>query len=349
MKSAPSANPHDLQRVLQASIDLHVQRAEGVLLAVSGGLDSMALMHVMVESGLCADRRVVIAHLNHGLRGAESLRDAELVRSEAGRLGLPAEIASLTDDQLQQRADGTLEEAARKARYEFLLRVAREQQLPVILTAHHAADRAETVLHHIARGTGLSGLRGIPVSRRLTADVRLLRPLLAVARETMEDYVRERGIPYGVDSTNVDSRYTRNRIRHEALPMLRRLLNPSLDAALNRLAVQAGEMVECLDLLSEDLLRRSVLQADSVICRLDSEVLRTVPEVVLRHALIRLWDRQGWPRQRMSSEHWYRLAGLVREPSAITLPTGIQAEVRERLLILRVGGKRGHSAFSETP
>ena len=345
MKSAPTENPHDLQRALQGSIDLHVQGAEGILLAVSGGLDSMALMHGTVESGLCAGRRVVVAHLNHGLRGAESLRDAELVRGEAGRLGIPTEIASLTDDQLQQRVEGTLEEAARKARYEFLLRVAREQRLPVILTAHHAADQAETVLHHIARGTGLSGLRGIPVIRRLTEEVRLLRPLLAVSRETIEDYVRARGIPYGVDSTNVDSRYTRNRIRHEALPMLRRLLNPSLDAALNRLAVQAGEMVECLDLLSDDLLRRSVLQEDSVICRLDCEVLRTVPEVVLRHALIRLWDRLGWPRQRMSSEHWYRLAGLVRERSAITLPTGIQAEVRARLLILRAGKKEGHSTF----
>jgi tRNA(Ile)-lysidine synthase len=334
MTPAPSAETQALLQVLRGALLRYAPAAEGFLLAVSGGLDSMALLHLTAESGLGSEGRLVVAHLNHGLRGEESRRDAELVRVAAERLGLPVVVEVLAESELQQRPGETLEEAARKVRYRFLQRVAEEQRLAVILTAHHANDQAETVMHHIARGTGLSGLRGIPGSRHITDEVRLVRPLLSVTRVQLEAYIAERGILFGEDASNVDGRHTRNRIRHEVLPLLRGLLNPALDAALNRLAEQAVEVTDYLDVLADDLLQKSVLQEDVAVCRLQCAVLQESPGLLLRHALIRLWDRVGWPRQRMSYEHWQRLERIVRDPSSLSLPAGIRAEVRRQLLIL---------------
>lgn len=340
MTPAPSAETQALLQVLRAALLRYAPAAKGLLLAVSGGLDSMALLHLTVESGLGSEGRLVVAHLNHGLRGEESRRDADLVRVAAERLGLPVVVEVVAESELQQRPGETLEEAARKVRYQFLQRVAEEQRLSVILTAHHANDQAETVMHHIARGTGLSGLRGIPGSRRFTDEVRLVRPLLSVTRVQLEAYIAERGILFGEDASNVDGRHTRNRIRHEVLPLLRGLLNPALDAALNRLAEQAVEVTDYLDVQADDLLQKAVLQEESAECRLDCTLLCAAPGLVLRHALIRLWDRVGWPRQRMSYEHWQRLERIIREPSSLSLPGGIRAEVRRRLLILNYGSQK---------
>lgn len=334
MTPAPSAETQALQQVLRGTVLRYAPAAEGFLLAVSGGLDSMALLHLTAESGLGSEGLLVVAHLNHGLRGEESRRDAELVRVAAERLGLPVVVEELAENELQQRPGETLEEAARKVRYQFLQRVAEEQRLAVILTAHHANDQAETVMHHIARGTGLSGLRGIPGSRHITDEVRLVRPLLSVTRVQLEAYIAERGISFGEDASNVDGRYTRNRIRHEVLPLLRGLLNPALDAALNRLAEQAVEVTDYLDVQADELLEKSLLQEDVTVCRLQCAALQESPGLLLRHALIRLWDRVGWPRQRMTYEHWQRLERIVRDPSSLSLPAGIRAEVRRQLLIL---------------
>ena len=127
MTPAPSAETQALLQVLRGALLRYAPAAEGFLLAVSGGLDSMALLHLTAESGLGSEGRLVVAHLNHGLRGEESRRDAELVRVAAERLGLPVVVEVLAESELQQRPGETLEEAARKVRYRFLQRVAEEQ------------------------------------------------------------------------------------------------------------------------------------------------------------------------------------------------------------------------------
>ncbi|MEY3175307.1 MAG: tRNA(Ile)-lysidine synthase [Planctomycetota bacterium] len=299
---------------------------EGLLVAVSGGVDSMVLLRVTADLASRHQRPLAAAHLNHNLRGAASVRDAELVRRYAEQLGVRLLESCLTAGELEADSTGSLEESARKARLKFLIRTAQEQQLPVVLTAHHAADQAETVLHNILRGTGLKGLRGIPVSRPLAPGVRVLRPLLKVSKQELQRFAVAHAIAFAVDETNADPRFTRNRIRHDLLPRLREQFNPTIEDALLRLAEQSGELLEIADSLADELLQKALLQEDEVSVRLNISELMTAPDAILRHAMVRLWDRKNWPRQQLRAAHWHRAAALVRSPGSCDFPGAVRLQ-----------------------
>lgn len=315
-----------LEEALESCLWLQTGADEGLLVAVSGGVDSMVLLRVAADVAGRQQRRLAAAHLNHNLRGAASAGDAALVRQVAEQLGIPLFAGCLTVGELEADSAGSLEEAARRARLQFLIRTAQEQEFPVVLTAHHAADQAETVLHNILRGTGLKGLRGIPESRVLAAGVRVLRPLLRVSKQELQRFAVTHAIDFAVDETNTDPRFTRNRIRHDLLPRLREQFNPTIEDALLRLAEQTVELLEIADGLADELLRKAVLQEDDVSCRLSMAELSSAADAVLRHALVRLWDRRGWPRQHLRAWHWHRAAALVRSPGSCDFPGGIRLQ-----------------------
>lgn len=204
-----------------------------VLCAVSGGADSMCLLHRLSKLAPTEGFSVVCAHFDHRLRGEESKRDAEFVQAWCARHGLPffcgsADVAAVA----AQRGRG-IEETARALRYEFLERTARQLGAARIATAHTANDNAETMLLHLVRGAGLSGLTGIPPRR---GDI--VRPLLTTTRAEVEAYCARHGVDYVQDSTNADERYTRNFLRRQVMPLLEQM-NPqaveSLSAAAGRL------------------------------------------------------------------------------------------------------------------
>lgn len=288
-----------LEEAVESCLRLQTGAGEGLLVAVSGGVDSMVLLRVVADLAGRQQRRLAAAHLNHNLRGAASAADAALVRQAAEQLGVPLFAGCLTAGELEADSAGSIEEAARRARLTFLIHTAQEQQFPVVLTAHHAADQAETVLHNILRGTGLKGLRGIPASRVLVPGVRVLRPLQGVAKQELQRFAMTNAITFAVDETNTDPRFTRNRIRHDLLPRLREQFNPKIEDALLRLAEQTVELLEIADGLADELLRRAVLQEDDVSCRLSVSELSLAADAIVRHALVRLWDRRGWPRQHL--------------------------------------------------
>ena len=288
------------------------EAGKGILLAVSGGRDSMALLHGTAQlRHVQGSGSVVVAHLNHGLRGDFSRGDAELVRSTSERLGLSVVISECTAGALQASSRGSLEESARNARYDFLRRAAIEHGLSYVATAHHAGDQAETVLHNIVRGTGLRGMRGIPEQRPLGDSVTLIRPLLTISPDEIERFIEEQQIVFGDDATNADTSMTRNRIRHQLLPKLRSDFNPQVDSALMRLSQQTGEIIDCLDALANRILSEATLEETPLVCRLDRELLRKWPQAVIRHAITVLWTRCGWPRQKMTTEHWTRLSEII--------------------------------------
>lgn len=187
--------------------------AEGtVLCAVSGGRDSMALLHILLRLAEGTGLAVAAAHFNHRLRPTAD-RDERFVRDWCGEHGVPF-LAGSGD--VRSCAGGTgVEDAARKLRYAFLEEAADRLGACRIATAHHRDDNAETVLLHLLRGTGLRGLCGIPPVRG-----RIIRPLLEISRGEIDAYVAENRIPYVEDETNGDTAYTRNRLRLEALPLL---------------------------------------------------------------------------------------------------------------------------------
>ena len=198
-----------------------------VLCAVSGGADSMCLLALLLQTG---DHALAAAHFEHGIRGEESLRDCAFVESFCREKGIACFVGHADVPAYAAEKGLGLEEAARKLRYAFLEKTAEDEGFDFIATAHNADDNAETVLFNLARGSGSAGLCGIPPRRG-----KIIRPLLGLTRAEIEEYLAANGVPHVEDSTNESDAYSRNRIRHGVMPVLKEL-NPSFPEAAARLS-----------------------------------------------------------------------------------------------------------------
>ncbi|MDB5342151.1 MAG: tilS [Schlesneria sp.] len=287
-----------------------------ILIGVSGGADSVALLLGLVQVRDEYTLSLTVGHLNHQLRGDASDADAEWVRLLCDRLQVPIEIG-ISANLPQNRG---LEEAARDARHSFLDRTALALHCEVIATAHTADDQAETVLHHIFRGTGLSGVRGIPETRLTPSARRLVRPLLAIRRELIERYLAELGQDFRTDATNADTSLTRNWLRHTLLPDLRTQFGPQVDLSLNRLAEQAADVEQTLNILAEHLLNQAVLDCQPNSVRLNTRLFADQPLHLIRESFRLLWRRQQWPLQSMGFTEWNRVADVALTTGNINLP-----------------------------
>ncbi len=207
---------------------------ERVVVAVSGGADSLALLHIL--RALQGELRISLhaATLDHGLRGAQGAADAAFVRDIAAEWGIPCTVGGADVPRLAAEWRLGIEAAARRARYAFLSACAAQVGAHCLATAHQRDDQAETVLLHLIRGSGLAGLRGIlPATQR--DGLRIVRPLLEIGREELRAYLAGLGIAPREDASNADLQYARNKVRHAILPLLRQI-NPSVVASLARTA-----------------------------------------------------------------------------------------------------------------
>ncbi|MCK4658594.1 MAG: tRNA lysidine(34) synthetase TilS [Phycisphaerae bacterium] len=222
-----------------------------VVVAVSGGADSMCLLHVLVTLNQQADFALDlhIAHLNHGLRDREAEDDAAFVQAAADGYSLPCTIESMAIGNIAKAQQVSLEEAARNERYRFFERVCRQTGAHCVALGHQADDNVETVLQRILRGTGLRGLAGIPRCRPLhpTSDIRLVRPLLGYNRQVIIAINNAHAVPYREDASNASNEPLRNRLRNVILPSLAEQVNPQVREALLRLAEQARWVNEYVD------------------------------------------------------------------------------------------------------
>jgi tRNA(Ile)-lysidine synthase len=308
-----------------------------VLLAISGGADSVALLHGAVALRETLKLKLVAAHLNHTLRGTESDGDECFVKELCERLQVPVQIGSENIAALASAAGAGVEETARRVRYDFLKRVAADANAAAVATAHSADDQAETVLHHLIRGTGLAGMRGISPARAMSDSVRLVRPLLFATRAEIEAYLAELQQPYRTDSTNADESQTRSRIRRSLLPLLERDYNPQVREALVRVSDQARDAQESLELLAKRFVEQAIEQRDATTCRLNADILADLPRHLLRECFLSIWKQMNWPRQPMGFTEWERLADLSATGGAIQLPGNIDARTRGRLIVLSRG------------
>jgi tRNA(Ile)-lysidine synthase len=201
---------------------------------------------------------------------------------------------------------------------------------------HTADDQAETVLHHLLRGTGMSGLRGMSFVRGTASGKRLVRPILSIRRTRIEEFLSECGQSFRTDVTNVDTTMTRNRIRHVVLPLLREQINPQVDAAICRLAEQASEIDEYFRHQAQQLLSTCVKDRQPDTCRLDVSGLAAQSRHVVREVFRELWQLQQWPLQAMGFDQWNRLAEMLTTRETITLPNRIESRFHsEKLLVIR--------------
>ena len=310
-----------------------------VLAAVSGGADSVALLLGLSQVRAAGPGRLVAAHFNHRLRGSDSDQDQAFVEELARERGVGLILGSATADLAAARGGLGLEGAARQARYEFLASAADQCGARYVATAHTADDQAETIMHHILRGTGLAGLAGIPRTRPLTPAATLIRPLLSVTRQEVLDYLQQVGRTYRDDSSNRLTDLTRNRIRLELLPLLARDFNPQVRGALLRLGRLAEEADDWLS--SEAMsLAEKISRPIRAGVEFNTDSLEGSAELLARYVLIGIWRQQGWPLQDMNLEKWDQLLTLARTAETATkaivqmYPGGIRAEKQGGVLRL---------------
>ncbi|HUT11782.1 MAG TPA: tRNA lysidine(34) synthetase TilS [Thermoguttaceae bacterium] len=327
---------HPIEAKLAAAWPPQTWQDVTVLLAVSGGADSVALLRAMTALKTDGEGRLAVAHFNHHLREDESAADEAFVGDLCRRLEIPCEVGHGRPDELTGCGGDGLEAAARTVRYEFLAATAARLGARYVVTAHTADDQAETILHRIIRGTGIGGLRGMararllrlpflemdeaeeasdePADRAATlppATTTLIRPLLEMRRSELVAYLDDLGQPYRSDSSNADVRFTRNRIRHELLPRLAEQFNSAVVDALLRLGTLADEAQAAVDWMVDDLIQRCVTVKDAGAIVIDGRPMTELPRYLVRELLIAVWRRRTWPMQAMGFAQWDQLAEML--------------------------------------
>ena len=285
-----------------------------VIVALSGGADSVTLLHLLSRLREDADLTVSAVHVHHGLRGAEADADEALCRTLCDRWGIPLTVFHVDVAAEAAKTHETVEEAGRRLRYGILEQQADEQNAR-IATAHTASDQAETVLLHLARGCGLHGLTGIPPRRG-----RVIRPLLGCFRSQIEEYCKAYGLPFATDSTNADVTFSRNRVRHIVMKELA-TINPRVEEAVARLADQVSEDEAYLIEQAAALLAAARIDGED---KWDCARLAAAPTALQTRAL-----RLAAPSVvNLEQKHMEALTALLSADGATTLPDGTVARSR---------------------
>ena len=273
----------------------------GILVALSGGGDSMALLSLL---RMAYGGRVEAAHLEHGFRGEESMADAGFVSDFCRQSGITCHIRHADVASLRRKRESK-ETAGRRIRYEFLHETSERRNLPFIATAHNAGDTVETVAHNFFRGTGIAGLSGIPQRRG-----QIVRPLAACSRDDLRLFLSTRGIPWREDATNNENRYTRNKIRNELLPWVKSNLNEGADRAILGLAGECARLSPRLLAEARSMLRLVSRGHSFALAAWDTAAARRMSETQLSGALrfqAELLDLPVIDRKRLGL-----LAGMIR-------------------------------------
>jgi len=316
---------------------------DGVLLGISGGPDSTALLHTMHQLSKEMDIWIAAVHVNHGLRKDESIRDAEFAGSQAQGLGIPFESVTLTS---LEGSQGSVQQRARKLRYFHFRRVAASCGARRIALGHHADDCIEWALMNLLQGSGLSGLRGIPPVRR-----DLIRPLIRIRKSEILDYLRKRSITYVEDISNSSLSYLRNRIRHTLIPFLEEQFNPRVNDALIRLLSIAALEDAHIAREAEKSFTLALLDRKDGVLRMDraavAEMDPAVRARVIRHAI----ESMAGTTQGVTFDHVQSIAQMVKKGGRsrrLDLPGGIVAGAEYGSLLVEKPAKNKAGPFSHT-
>jgi tRNA(Ile)-lysidine synthase len=282
-KTKPDNSMPVLKRMAD-TINRHDMLVPGdrVLVGVSGGADSVALLHLMLAMKPVLDLELAVAHLNHGLRAKASDQDARFVEKLADKLGLQCYCDKIALDTRK----GSIEERARSARYAYFNRLLTQHDFTKLALGHQADDNAEATLLHILRGSGIRGLSGIPPKRD-----KIIRPLIEVRRADITAYLSVHRISYVEDASNTDLRFRRNRIRHQLIPLLQDHYNPNITAALNRMAGLCRDEQNWLNSILQPQLEKARIASEPARLELRADILIKLPHAVQRR-LIRMAMRK---------------------------------------------------------
>ncbi|MFC1933800.1 tRNA lysidine(34) synthetase TilS [Chloroflexota bacterium] len=297
-----------------------------LLLAVSGGQDSVCLLRILVKLQEELDIELHVAHLNHQLRGTESEADARYVSQLAHQFSVPVTIEKRDVKAYQARQRISLEEAAREVRYTFLAEVARFIGADRVAVGHTTDDHIETILMHLIRGTGTRGLRGLQASsywQSSDSSLAIIRPLLRVSRQETADYCREHQLMPRIDTSNLSLLPLRNRIRHQLLPLLQSY-NPQVTEALLRTARIAGDDVAFLDKECARLWDRVAQRKGETIVLDKKRFLKLLP-VLQRYLLRAAIEKLLGNLKDIETRHIEEIMAALNKPAGkrLSLPGGL--------------------------
>ena len=316
---------------------------EKVLVAVSGGPDSICMLHVLNNLRGMLDIQLHIAHLDHGLRGDESGADASYVESVAAALGIPATIEKKDVAEWRKESKTSVEEAAREVRYHFLEGVARQTGAKRVAVGHTRDDQVETTLMHFLRGSGIQGLRGLKAAAPIPYGARddgiwVIRPLMKITRQETGAYCTVHNLHPRKDTSNEQVRFLRNRIRLELIPLLRQY-NADIDSAMLRLADLAGEDADFINEQAAAICSAAVTSEGLLTC-LDSGKLRGLPLALQRRVFRIMLERAYGSLRDIEATHIDALVRLLfsNTGSSVHLPGGtVVANERNRMVMSAPG------------
>ena len=322
-----------LRKVQQAIVSYGMlQKNDRVLVGLSGGPDSVALLHMLIKLAPKWDLTLGAAHLNHTLRGTDSAKDAQFVAALCQKLSIPFHLQEQDVAAYQAQHKVSLEMAGRHLRYVFYNEIATSQNFNKIALGHHADDNAELVLINLLRGSGPLGIAGIPPKR----GSRIIRPLIGLRRSEIVYFLAQHRLEYVLDPSNSDTRFLRNRIRHHLLPFLAETYNPNVSDALNRLALIARSEEDWIDRQAQRVFEETARPADDCVEFFIDPFLKL--HLALQRRIVRkAVQHLSGDLKRFSYRHIdavCRLAHHGAEERPVQLPQGLTARRKQDRLLM---------------
>jgi tRNA(Ile)-lysidine synthase len=320
-----------------------LDKDEKVLVAFSGGPDSYALLYLLDELKEKYGVSICAGHVNHMLRGEESLKDEDEVKRRCKQLKIDCSVVKKDVRKLKKQGE-SLEEAARRIRYKALEKMAEEFGADKIATGHNRDDQAETVLLRIIKGAGEAGLSGIPPTRNLNSGIKIIRPLINVSRKEIDKYLKVKNITPRIDSSNVNTTFLRNKIRHELIPYLQKY-NPKIKDTLLRTSQISREASEHIKQNARKILEQISTSLPGSV-KIDINKLLACPRILHNRILVEAYRELKGDIKHLNSSHFEEMGKILNSKKAnlvVKLSSGIEAVKEYSNLIIRKTAKHTES------
>jgi tRNA(Ile)-lysidine synthase len=346
MPALPKGYRHFI-RTVEDTISAHnmFQPQDSVLVGVSGGPDSVALLHALLEIAPGFPLKLAVAHLNHGLRQEESENEAKFVISLAETLGLPCHLEKKDVLKFQRSHRISIEEAARRVRYRFFKDLVVKYKFDKIALGHHGDDNAELILMHLFRGSGPLGISGIPPVR----ERQIVRPLIRLSKSEIMEFLTARGIHYVYDASNKDLRHFRNKIRHLLLPDLKKNYNPKISEILNRLAAITNNEEEWIESLIKPIFDRSIINQETDRIDLSVSEINQIHIAAKKRIFRKAIKVVKGNLRRITFSHINSMVRLVESGprfGSLDLPEGIRISRRDLMIRIAKDKRNGRKRVS---
>ena len=315
-----------------------LERGDRLIVGVSGGIDSMVLLHLLNTYRREFNLSLIVAHVNHGLRPGESEEEANLVQKESERLGLHFEYGQFDVKRFQRAGGLSVQDAGRRIRFHFFKSILLKYQAQKIALGHNADDQVETVLLRLIRGSGLQGLKGMLPIR----EGRVIRPLLEVWKEEIESFAREKGIPFLLDSSNLKEDYLRNRVRLSLIPLIEREYQPAFKEIVMKISAILREENDYLDRGAEESYQKIIHQENETLSFKFSE-FQALHKAIQWRVIQKIWGRMDKEEMIMEESEGLDVDSIYRQlhqssPSfLLELPRGIYLEKQYDMVLLKKG------------